>query len=66
MLTFFPERRPLPVSELTGKTGEVEAELTGQAGEVEAADEGESTANASGPTLGAQAVLTQASTRPQE
>ena len=41
------------------------SELTGPAGEVEAADEGESPANASGPTLGVQARIIQTDARLQ-
>ena len=48
------------MSELTGPAGEVEA------ADEEAADEGASTANASGPILGAQAVIIQTSARLQE
>ena len=51
MPRFSPELRPLPASELTGPAGEVEA------ADEEAADKGASTANASGPILGAQAKI---------
>ena len=51
MPRFSPELRPLPASELTGPAGEAEA------AEEEAADKAASTANASGPILGAQAMI---------
>ena len=66
MPAFSPERRPLPESEPTGTEAEAKAKLTGQAGEVEAADKGESTADASGPILDAQAVIVQMSARLQK
>ena len=57
MPRFSPELRPLPASELTGPAGEAEA------ADEEAADEGASTANASGPILGAQPMIIQTGAR---
>ena len=57
MPRFSPELRPLLGSELTVPAGEAEA------ADEEAADEGASTANASGPILGAQAMIIQTNTR---
>ena len=62
MPRFSPELRPLPTPELTGPAGEAGAEDE-EAADEEAADEGASTADASGPILGAQPMIIQTGAR---
>ena len=65
MPRFSPKLRPRPAPELTGPAGEAGAEDE-EAADEEAADEGARTANASGPILGAQAVIIQTNARLQQ